>query len=89
MAEFCLDCWNKIYYKDYSKWDVKLSLGLDLCEGCGEWKRVVLKKRGYWDNRFILIRLVAIILDGVIHLFLCPFRCYQSKRKRRSRQKRR
>ncbi|MBO7342196.1 MAG: hypothetical protein J6U87_05900 [Clostridia bacterium] len=83
MAEFCLDCWNKIYCKDYSKWDVKLSWGLDLCEGCGEWKRVVLEKRGYWDDRFVLIWLVLIILDGIIQLLLYPLRCYQRKRKRR------
>ena len=42
MAEFCLDCLNKMDGTHYTKWDVKLSWGVDLCEGCGEMKRVVI-----------------------------------------------
>lgn len=85
MAEFCLDCWNKMNRKNYSKWDVKLSWGLDFCEGCGDWKRVVLEERGYWDNRFMLIWVIAQILDAIIQLLLYPLRCYLKKRKRRSK----
>ncbi len=41
MAEFCLDCMNRIDHAHYTRADVKLSLFRELCEGCGEYKRVV------------------------------------------------
>lgn len=40
MAEFCLDCYNKLNDTNYSEAQVKLEM--DLCEGCGEWKPVVV-----------------------------------------------
>jgi flavoprotein len=43
MAEFCLPCLNKLDKLSLKEKDVKLSKELDLCEGCGEWKRVVEK----------------------------------------------
>ncbi len=46
MAEFCLDYLRKLDKKDYKRWQVRLSLTKDLCEGCGEWKRVVMGFRG-------------------------------------------
>ena len=51
MAEFCLDCWNKLNGTDYTKWDVKLSWGRDFCAECGEYKRVVVVMR---DKRSLL-----------------------------------
>lgn len=32
MAEFCLDCWNRLNGTHYTPQDVKTDL--DLCEGC-------------------------------------------------------
>jgi len=40
MAEFCLDCYNKLNDTRYSEKQVELEV--DLCEGCGEWKPVVV-----------------------------------------------
>ena len=40
MAEFCLDCYNKLNDTNYSEAQVELEM--DLCEGCGEWKTVVV-----------------------------------------------
>jgi hypothetical protein len=34
MAEFCLDCYNKLHKTNLKKKDVALSK--DLCEGCGK-----------------------------------------------------
>ena len=45
MAEFCLDCWNKLNATDATEKDYVLSGDLDLCEGCGEWKPVIVRKR--------------------------------------------
>lgn len=51
MAEFCLDCFNKLNGTNYTKWDVELSWGKDFCEECYEFKRVVIVVR---DHRSLL-----------------------------------
>lgn len=46
MAEYCLDCYNRIYKKKFKKSDVKLCL--DICEGCKKFKMtIVYIKRSY------------------------------------------
>ena len=45
MAEFCLECWNKINETKDSKWRYILSLHKDLCEECGQYKRVIIVER--------------------------------------------
>ena len=45
MAEFCLDCWNEINETQDSKWRYLLSIGKELCEECGEFKRVIITER--------------------------------------------
>ena len=40
MAEFCLDCWNEMNRTHYTPEQVWTEE--DLCEGCGEWKQVVV-----------------------------------------------
>ena len=45
MAEFCKECWKKINGIDNGKVGYRLSKELDLCEGCGEYKRVVVELR--------------------------------------------
>lgn len=47
MAEFCLDCWNKINQTDDPADRYIISNELDLCEGCGKVKHVIVRKR-YW-----------------------------------------
>ncbi len=44
MAEFCLECFNKINKKNYSRSEVGLSWSEYLCEECCEYKRVVIYK---------------------------------------------
>ncbi len=41
MAEFCLDCWNRMHRTRKTERDYVLSNGRDLCEGCGKFCRVV------------------------------------------------
>lgn len=41
MADFCIDCWNKLNNTYYPPSKFILSKDLDLCEGCGEYKRVI------------------------------------------------
>ncbi len=43
MAEFCVDCWNELNGSNNTEKDFILSENLDLCEGCGELKNVIIK----------------------------------------------
>ena len=45
MAEFCLDCWNKINKTKHSKGRYVLSWSKDLCEESAQYKRVIVKER--------------------------------------------
>lgn len=45
MAEFCLDCWNEINETQDSKRRYLLSIRKELCEECGEFKRVIITER--------------------------------------------
>lgn len=47
MAEFCLDCWNKMNHTHETERDWILSDELDLCEGCGEFRRVIVYERTF------------------------------------------
>ena len=56
MAEFCLKCWNKINRTNDDERDLVMSKDLDFCEGCGEWKHVVIRKRkSVWDIIFSIL----------------------------------
>ena len=55
MAEYCIDCWNRLNGTHYTEKDVKTDM--DLCEGCGKWKPVVVvihRKgiRGWLERRY-------------------------------------
>lgn len=47
MAEFCLDCWNKLNKTNFTEREYVLSRELDLCEGCGQWKPVIINVRRF------------------------------------------
>lgn len=54
LAEFCLDCWNKMTNTDDPPKKYVMSDELDLCEECGQWKRVIVtvRKRYILKERF-------------------------------------
>lgn len=43
MAEFCLDCINKIFELNLKPYHVKFFSGKDICEGCGKEKHCVAR----------------------------------------------
>lgn len=43
MAEFCLDCWNKLMDSNDPPGKYILSDEPDLCEECGKWKPVIVR----------------------------------------------
>lgn len=86
MAEFCLDCWNRINETDDPSEKYHISKDLDLCEGCGEWKNViVIEKMHYYHNwlRRILfpLRLIFFPAELMIRL-ICGLYRLERKKKR-------
>ena len=78
MAEFCLDCYNKIHNRKDKKYKYILSADLDLCEGCGEWKQVIIAERWYYyahKLRYIIlpIRIIAGIIGLIFKLIILPY----------------
>lgn len=57
MAEFCPKCWNEWNQIDNPKEAYVLSWGLELCEGCGQWKRIVIMPRRHWILRYCVAEL--------------------------------
>lgn len=55
MSELCLDCYNKIMETNEPKRKFILSLRRDLCEECGDYKRVIVRVK--W--RYILQEEIA------------------------------
>ncbi len=56
MAEFCLECWNRINGFHKTERDYVLSEELDLWEGCGQFRRVIACERTFklfydWRHR--------------------------------------
>jgi len=45
MAEYCLNCWNKLNERNDSSARYVMSRELDLCEGCGELKKIIIRER--------------------------------------------
>lgn len=43
MAKFCKECFLKLLSNDYEDDQIILSEELDLCEGCANFKQVVVK----------------------------------------------
>ena len=53
VADFCLDCWNRINKTNDSEKKYVMSDEPSLCEGCGEMKRVIEGyKSAYYLYRF-------------------------------------
>ncbi len=50
MAEFCLECWNRINKRNYTECDYLLSEDLDLCEGCGQYKQVIIREKTFLES---------------------------------------
>lgn len=56
MAEFCLECWNKMNGTCETEKDWKLSKVLELCEGCGEYKQIIVAPKNLhidWKLRVV------------------------------------
>lgn len=48
MSEFCLECWNKIMEAKDPPRKYIISRDLDICEECGQWKRVIIREHSWY-----------------------------------------
>ena len=84
VAELCLECLNKLTGRNEKKSTYILSKDLDLCDNCGEWKRVVvMTKRAYYKRKY---KWIFSFLKGVkysilvfIRLVIFPFWYFWNK----------
>lgn len=84
MAEFCLECWNKINGTNESERKYILSKHLDLCEECGEWKPIVIMERKAFYMRIfkcvaLPIRIIYIVIYIIWRLLLLPYFILKTK----------
>ena len=59
MAEFCVDCWNELNGTDYAAYEFQKTWRRELCEGCGQYKRVIIEQTPeyFFYPPFVLIGL--------------------------------
>jgi hypothetical protein len=82
MAEFCPDCWNRLNgFKDGEKKYI-VSMGLDLCEGCGELKHVIItEQENYYMYNYSLVvlffKLVYYAFCILLKLVKLPYLIYK------------
>ena len=75
MAEFCRDCWNK-YHKNDPARNYVLSPDLDLCEGCGEMKRIVLYRKTNPFSIDLLLFFLDVVWKLICFLISLPIKLY-------------
>lgn len=69
MAEFCLECWNRLNDTEYSKKKYIISEELELCEGCGEYKPIIImERRAYYMHKLRYFLLPFRIIYSVLYL---------------------
>ncbi len=80
MAEFCLECWNRINETNDTEDQYIISDGLELCEGCADMKRVIIRPKRdedefsyLFDWLFWPFKLIGLILLLLWRLFSLPF----------------
>ncbi len=96
MAEFCLDCWNEMNKTNTDEKYYIISKDLDLCEGCGQWKHVIIMERkAYYMHKFryfiLPFRVINFILYFIWRLMLLPslvFKYYKPENKHNNSPKR-
>lgn len=88
MAEFCLECWNEINESEDSPKKYIFSEDLELCEGCGEWKIVIVEERkSYYRYKLRYFTLPFRIIYRIIYvlwrLLILPYLIYKYKSTKR------
>ena len=85
MAEFCFDCWKKLFDENAQKEKYIISKYDDLCEGCGEYKPVVIIEKKYYYLRilkrlFFPVIFIFVIISIPFRLIYYPLLRYKLKK---------
>lgn len=72
MAEFCLECLRELDGINYRKGEFVLSRELELCEGCGQWKRVVVVRSACPP--------LTVLVEWIEEAFFCIWRRGEDER---------
>ncbi len=74
MAEFCLECWNKINDTNYTEKEYVISKDLYFCENCCDMKNVVVAERkAYYKYKFRFIILPFKVIYFLWRIFILPY----------------
>lgn len=89
MAEFCLDCLNRMSGRNDDESYFVLSKDLELCEGCGQWKKIVITRRQvYYTYKFgFLIFIIQILRVTTLFLWKVILLLYMFLKKKLKRNK--
>ena len=81
MSLYCLECWNRITHTKNNANKYIMTDYDDLCEGCGEYKPVILyEKRAYYSYKFRFVIIPLIILGKLLTF---PYWVYKAIRLRK------
>lgn len=75
MAEFCLECWNKLNKTNDSAKEYIISKELSLCEECNEYKHVIVTKRKYYYMR--KFRFFILPFEIIYRILTMPYLIYK------------
>lgn len=85
MAEICFECYQKRCKYKCSKYDFILTSTPELCEGCGEYKPVILQRSNYFsDSRWFIIDCLRLFLR-LFGAGICALFCFLKKRRKRKK----
>lgn len=75
MAEFCPDCFSEVFDCEFDEKKYILSKHLELCEGCGEYKQVVLMERSVFYSRIfeIIIYPLKFLISILLWIVFFPY----------------
>ena len=85
MAEFCLECWNRINETQDDEKKYIISKDFGLCEGCGEWKPVIIaERRSYYRYKLryftLPFRMIYKIIYVLWRLLILPYLIFKYKK---------
>jgi len=88
MAEFCPECFRKIHNKEDDKTKYVLSDTLNLCEGCGEYKHVIImeQKEYYMYNlRYLILpfKFIYKVIYVLWRILILPYLIYKDVKRRK------
>lgn len=84
MAEFCLECWNKINNRNDSEDKYILSDEDDFCEACGQWKKIIVMERKYYYlSKVRMVFWPFFAIYGFIHFHYTRLCIYRNRKKKK------